>query len=112
MDLIEFTFGALTGVTGNAIYELLKNSISLEKLLKLIEYKNANNSSDFKTEIETILEYNQQLKKELEKLQTQEKKSVSQQNTHGNNNYSEGNQTNIQNQNNYYSEKSKEVKKN
>ncbi len=68
MRIIEFIFGAFSGVAGNVIYETLKKHFKVSKLDELIEYKKQNEFDNFKKVIDSAIEFNQQLEEDLQSL--------------------------------------------
>ncbi len=92
MGVVEFIFGAFSGVAGNYVYETLKKHFGSEKLDELVVYKNKNEFDNFKRVIESAIEFNQALSQELKNLANNG--SVTQNNVYGHNFNANGTQHN------------------
>ena len=68
MDLIEFTFGALTGVAGNAAYDGMKLILG-ETFNKLESFAKDDDKKSFELVLQTVIESNENIKQQLEQLQ-------------------------------------------
>lgn len=84
MDLVEFTWSALSGVAGNFIYEQSKKTLGTRATRQLEKAQQDKDKESFKNTLEMLLESNQEMRSKLENLQSG-KPTIYQKNVNGNN---------------------------